>query len=128
MTVPDDVPADVRALLAEHTDEVAELTRRARAVLLAGHPELRERVRRGWHSINYADPDAGFVCALFPLAAHVQLVFERGVLLHDPGGLLVGTGRTVRSLELRDTADADPEVVLEFLDQAVALGRRPARA
>ncbi|WP_369135851.1 DUF1801 domain-containing protein [Modestobacter sp. I12A-02662] len=124
MTVPD----DVEALLAEHSDEVAALTRRARAVLLDGHPELRERVRRGWHSINYAHPDAGFVCALFPLAGHVQLVFERGVLLPDPERRLVGTGRTVRSLELSDATDADLEVVVEYLDQAIALGRRPARA
>jgi hypothetical protein len=123
MTVPD----DVEALLAEHTDEVAALTRRARAVLLDGHPELRERVRHGWHSINYSHPGAGFVCALFPLAGHVQLVFERGVLLPDPEGRLVGTGRTVRSLELREATDAAPEVVVEFLDQAITLGRRPAR-
>ena len=92
-----EVPRDVTALLAEHGDDVVGLTLRLRTVLLDGHPQLVEGVRTGWHSINYRDPDAGFVCALFPMADHVQLVFERGATLPDPYRRLTGTGRQVRA-------------------------------
>jgi hypothetical protein len=79
-------------------------------------------VRTGWHSINYRDPDAGFVCALFPMADHVQLVFERGAALPDPYRRLTGTGRQVRALEFTTGSDVDPAMVLEYLDLAVEVG------
>ncbi len=114
--------AAVEELLAAHPDDVAAAARRLREVILEAHPQLTERVRLGWHSVNYADPAAGFVCAVFPLADHVQLVFERGAQLPDPDGLLGGSGRTVRTLEFRSAAEVDPAVVVAFLDLAVELG------
>jgi hypothetical protein len=116
--------AEVEQLLADHSDAVAGIARLLRRTLLDGHPPLVERVRAGWHSINYHDPAAGFVCAVFPLADRVQLVFERGTQLPDPDGRLTGTGRRVRSLEFTDEADVDPDVVLEFLDHALDVGAR----
>jgi hypothetical protein len=120
--VPRDPDAD--DLLTEHTDAVAATAQRLRTVLLDAHPQLEERVRRGWHSLNYRDPEAGFVCALFPTADRVQLVFEHGARLPDPERRLSGTGRQVRSLELTDAQDVDADVVTTFLDLAVELGAR----
>jgi hypothetical protein len=120
--VPRDPDAD--ELLTEHTDAVAATAQRLRTVLLDAHPQLEERVRRGWHSLNYRDPEAGFVCALFPTADRVQLVFEHGARLPDPERRLSGTGRQVRSLELTDAEDVDADVVTTFLDLAVELGAR----
>lgn len=57
---------EVEALLADHPDEVARVARRVRAVLREGHPGLVEKVRVGWHSINYRDPAAGFADAPLP--------------------------------------------------------------
>ncbi|MGY1640463.1 DUF1801 domain-containing protein [Geodermatophilus sp. SYSU D00703] len=118
--MPRDPDAD--DLLIEHTDAVAATAQRLRAVLLDAHPQLDERVRRGWHSLNYRDPVAGFVCALFPTADRVQLVFEHGVRLPDPERRLGGTGRQVRTLDFADPADVDVDVVTTFLDLAVELG------
>jgi len=109
-------------LLAEHTDAVAATAQRLRSTLLAAHPQLEERARSGWHSINYRDPAAGFVCAIFPGLDGVQLVFEHGARLPDPEGRLGGSGRQVRALEFRGAADVEPEVVVHFLDLAVELG------
>ncbi|MGY1705303.1 DUF1801 domain-containing protein [Geodermatophilus sp. SYSU D00697] len=118
--MPRDPGAD--DLLAEHTEAVAATARRLRAVLLDAHPQLEERVRLGWHSLNYRDPVAGFVCALFPAADRVHLVFEHGARLPDPERRLSGTGRQVRTLDVSDPADVDAEVVTAFLDLAVELG------
>ncbi len=113
---------DAEDLLSEHPETVTATAQRLREVLLDAHPQLEERVRRGWHSINYRDPMAGFVCALFPTADRVQLVFEHGARLPDPDGRLTGTGRQVRALEFTTPDEVDPAVVLPFLDHAVELG------
>jgi hypothetical protein len=118
--VPRDPGAD--DLLSEHPDAVAATAQRLRAVLLDAHPQLEERVRRGWHSLNYRDPVAGFVCAVFPRADRVQLVFEHGARLPDPDRRLSGTGRQVRALDLTSPDEVDPALVGTFLDHAVELG------
>ena len=118
--MPRDPSAD--ALLADHTDDVARTAQRLRSVLLEAQPDLVERARTGWHSINYTHPTAGFVCALFPTADRVDLVFEHGARLPDPDGHLTGDTRQVRTLPLRPDDDLDPRVVAELLDAAVELG------
>ena len=113
---------DAEDLLSGHPETVTATAQRLREVLLAAHPQLEERVRRGWHSINYRDPVAGFVCALFPTADRVQLVVEHGARLPDPERRLSGTGRQVRALDLTAPDQVDAEVVGTFLDHAVELG------
>ena len=56
----------VDRLLADHPDAVVATVQRLRDVLLDAYPELTERARVGWHSVNYSHPRAGFVCAVFP--------------------------------------------------------------
>ena len=114
--------AELDDLLADHPDPVAAILLRLREVLLTGQPSLLERVRPGWHSVNFHDPVAGFVCALFPQADRVQLVFERGALLPDPHRRLGGTGRQVRTLDFAAEDDVDADVILEFLDLALDVG------
>jgi len=122
MLAPMPRDAGAERLLAEHSDEVAATAQRVRSTLLTAHPQLEERVRTGWHSINYRDAAAGFVCAIFPGADRVQLVFEHGARLPDPEGRLSGTGRQVRTIEFRGEADVDTDLVVLFLDLAVDLG------
>ncbi len=109
-------------LLADHTPEVAALARRVRDAVLAARPDLLERVRLGWHSINYRHPAAGFVCGIFPAADRVALLFERGAELPDPAGLLTGRGRQVRELAFAPGQEVDGEVVGCYLDLAVDHG------
>jgi hypothetical protein len=112
----------VEAMLDDHSGEVVATVQRLRDVLLGAHPQLAERARRGWHSINYHDPVAGFVCAVFPGADAVQLVLEHGARLPDPDGRLSGTGAQVRTLEFPAGTEVDADVVVHFLDLAVDLG------
>ncbi|TQN40842.1 hypothetical protein FHU33_0193 [Blastococcus colisei] len=114
--------AAVEQLLADHPDAVIETVHRLRSIVLGAHPQLVERARTGWHSINYRDPVAGFVCALFPGPDRVQLVFEHGARLPDPEGHLSGTGRQVRALDVAAGAPVDADVVTRFLDLAVDQG------
>ena len=118
------MPPDTAAerLLADHPEDVIATAQRLREVLLAAHPDLTERARPGWHSLNYSHPHAGFVCALFPGSDRVDPVLEHGARLPDPDGRLTGNGRQVRTLCFRAPADVDADVVVEFLDLAVEFG------
>lgn len=120
MTVSDGEPAELSALLADHDDEVAASTRRLRAAILAGRPELAEKVYRGWHGLGFHHPELGYVAALFPHEQDVQVGFEHGANLPDPHGMLSGTGRQVRYLIFTPGA-ATPSVedVVEYLDLAL---------
>ena len=79
-------------------------------------------MRPGWHAINYRDPAAGFVCAIFPRADPVQLALVRGARLPDPDGLLTGSGKQLRMLVFASAADVDEDVVTRYLDLTVELG------
>ena len=118
------VPRDPAAeqLLADHPEDVAATAQRLRDVLLAAHPDLTDRARPGWHSLNYSHPRAGFVCALFPGADRVDLVLEHGARLPDPEHRLTGSGRQVRTLPVRPADGVDADLVVEFLDAAVEFG------
>jgi hypothetical protein len=118
--MPRDPGAD--DLFAEHPDAVIRAAQRLRDVLLEAQPDLVERARTGWHSVNYRHPTAGFVCALFPYTDRVDLVFEHGARLPDPDGHLMGTTRQVRTLRVLPDDGVDPDIIVEFLDAAVEIG------
>lgn len=93
----------------------------AREVLLVAEPDLRERVARGWGALTLHHPRAGYVAGLFTYPDRARLVWERGVELHDPEGLLHGDGRQVRWLALDAPGPGLAAAIEAFLAQALAL-------
>jgi hypothetical protein len=65
------------------------------------------------------------MAALVPYKGWVSLIFFRGALLHDPEGLLEGTGALVRHVKLRslDVLEARREALTRLLAGAVDGGR-----
>jgi len=82
-------------------------------------PDLAPRVRLGWGSINFRHPQAGFVCAVFPMPDHVSLVFEHGRQLSSP--LLQGTGRQVRFIRFEPGDPVPRDELAILLAEAIAL-------
>ena len=64
--------------------------------MLAGDPDLTERVYLGWDGIGFRHPDGGYVCAIYPRGGEVRLLFEHGARLEDRAGLLEGHGTQTR--------------------------------
>ena len=78
-------------------------------------------MHRGWNGVGFRHPDAGHVGGLFPLDDHVRLLFEHGVRLDDPLGLLTGDGTQTRFAVLRgDDADPPEEALAALVRDAVA--------
>ncbi len=78
-------PAPVRTLVAD----LATLIKSAA-------PGAREAVRPETRCLRYSHARCGYFCGLYPQVSSAQLLFEFGVLLPDPEGLLEGDGSHVR--------------------------------
>ncbi|MFN8470361.1 MAG: hypothetical protein U0X20_32705 [Caldilineaceae bacterium] len=81
----DNYPGPVRALVAELS-----------ALIKSVAPGAREAVRLETRCLRYSHARCGYFCGLYPQVSSAQLLFEFGVLLPDPEGLLEGDGPHVR--------------------------------
>ena len=109
-TVPKGCSAKVKQIAAELVALVSRVA-----------PDLAAKVRQGWGSVNFRHRRAGFVCAVFPSADRVLLLFEHGRELSHP--LLVDNGKVkqVRWIPFAP-GDAIPEDEIAILiAEAIAL-------
>ena len=66
----------------------------------------------------------GPLCFYMVRKDHVLFGFMRGAMLRDPGKLLEGTGKYLRHVKLRSTAEARRPQVRLLLKQAAQLNRK----
>lgn len=107
-------------LLARHP-ATAAIAAELVALVSRVAPDLAAKVRQGWGSVNFRHWRAGFVCAVFPSADRVLLLFEHGRELSHP--LLVDNGKVkqVRWIPFAP-GDAIPEDEIAILiAEAIAL-------
>ena len=114
-------PEDLEAaeLLVDHADHVVATAQWLRELVADAVPDAVERVYPGWHGFGYRHPVAGYFCAVFPRTDDVKLSFEHGARLADPHGLLTGTGRQVRQVDVRAPGDPPAELLVELIDAAL---------
>jgi len=93
------------------------MVERLRRIIQQTVPEAVESAHPVWHSISYRHPSSGYFCGIFPHQDFINLAFEFGVLLPDPQKLLVGDGKQVRYLRVKNEGDI-PEPALKALLQA----------
>jgi hypothetical protein len=108
--------------LAKYPDYVRALAERLRQLVLRTVPTASEHVYLGWKALGYRDPQSGYFCGIFPQADHVRLLFEHGAALPDPDGLLTGTTRQVRYVEIRAAEDLRVEAIQRLLRAALVHG------
>lgn len=114
MAKPDDI-------IADHTPAIREVVETLRRLIVAAVPDASERAYSGWHSINYRQPTSGYFCGIFPREEYVDLIFEFGVLLPDPDGLLQGDGKQVRLIRFTSEGDIRLEPLRKLLLAALDL-------
>jgi hypothetical protein len=116
------VPKDVHDFLMASHPGLADLALWVREAVLAGEPELTERVYLGWDGIGFRHPDGGYVCAIYPRQQEqeVRLLFEHGVRLHDREHLLEGAGTQTRFIRVRERNDRLAAAIGRYVQDAVA--------
>jgi len=117
-----------RELLAEHSAVVRNLVEKLRRILNETMPEADERVAVGWHALTYHDPEAGYICGIFPFEDHVKIYFEHGVMLDDPAKVLQGTTQQTRFVMVSKAADIRPAPLRLLIGEAIAVTSRIRRA
>ncbi len=108
-------------LLGSYPPPIREVAYRLRKVVLEVAVNANEKANKGWRSISYRHPDVGYFCGIFPFEDHVDLIFEFGVLLPDPGEMLKGEARQVRYLRFREVKDIHVQPLRRLLGAALTL-------
>jgi hypothetical protein len=112
---------ELETLLGRFDPAIAALAVKIVGVVRDVRPDLTSAVKLGWGSVNFRHGRAGHLCAVFPQAANVLLVFEHGRLLDSP--LLVDNGRVTRvrwiPFEPGDAIPVDDIAIL--IAEAIAL-------
>ena len=101
-------------ILRDHSPEVRQIVGALRKLITDTLDGLTEKAYPGWHAIGLRHPRAGYICGIFPYESTVKLIFEKGVLLSDPQGVLKGDTKQIRYIEVSDV-DQIPEDALRLL-------------
>ena len=102
-------PKSFTAMLASQPADIAKLARAARALIVSVMPGVFEVV---WVRQKVAGYGTGVkkktehFCWIAPQRAWVNLGFNYGSELPDPGGMLEGTGNKFRHVKIRTASDA----------------------
>jgi hypothetical protein len=118
-------PPDRRLLgyLAAYDPHVSDLTLALREMVLEEAPAAIESVVKSYAvAIGFSftgKPLKDGFCHIVTYATHVNLGFNRGALLPDPNRILVGKGKSIRHITIRNHSDLENPVVRRFLQAAI---------
>ena len=114
----------IASLLRPWPDEVCDLALELRDFVLETFPELAETI--AFNALCYYKPGrpygviGGNVCLIGPGDDCLHLGFIHGASLPDPDGLLQGTGKAKRHIELRTPKDLHRRAFKKLLRAAIA--------
>lgn len=110
-------------LLQETADELAQIARRLRDVVLDVDPQAVEVVRLGDNAASYGvgpKKMSEAYCYIMPQKNWVNLGFYAGADLPDPEGLLEGTGKRLRHIKVKSLTGAEQTAVRALIAAALA--------
>ena len=112
----------VHAFLASYPPEVRDLALKLRALVFEVIPGAREQVDTPNEMIGYGFSlkRADMICVIAPYTTHVILMFGKGAELRDPEGLLKGTEKHVRLVNIKQASDIEAPALRTLLEMAVA--------
>ena len=108
------------------TARIALIPRPERETATALRDLIRAALPRAQESIKWGYPTysgESNICSLNPAKGYVRLQFFRGAHLHDPHGLLEGTGKGMRHIKVRRRADVKKGRMTALLKAAEKLDR-----
>ena len=122
------VEARIDEFLAKYSREVGSELRAAREHLRSLFPRGYELIYDNYNALVFGfSPTERTSEAFLSVAGYpkwVTLFFLRGIDLHDPGGLLQGSGKQVRSVRLRTARQLSEPAVKALIAQALEPHRK----
>jgi hypothetical protein len=119
-------PRSAEEILKPYPDDVQALANQARRALLKLLPGAEESVDPSASvlSYGYGPGYRGMVCTLILSKSGVKLGFVRGAGLHDPNGLLEGSGKTHKYVQLHTASDLNNPGLKELIRAAQVAGQQ----
>ena len=119
--------------LAASGPHVSNLTLALRDVVLEEAPEAIESISKGYAlAIGYSftgKPLKDGFCHIVTYSTHVNLGFNRGALLPDPKRILVGKGKSIRHITIRNEGELERQFVRRYIQAAIdQIGGPPTSA
>ena len=109
--------------LAPYGPHVSNLTLALRDVVLEEAPQAIESISKGYAlAIGYSftgRPLKDGFCHIVTYSTHVNLGFNRGALLPDPNGILVGKGKSIRHITISNESELERPFVRRYLQAAI---------
>jgi len=119
--------------LAAYDPHVSNLTLAVREVVLQEAPQAVESISKGYAlAIGYSftgKPLKDGFCHIVTYSTHVNLGFNRGAQLPDPKGILVGKGKSIRHITIRNESELERPYFRRYLQAAIdQIGGPPTTA
>jgi hypothetical protein len=115
--------------LAAYSPHISDLTLALREVVLEEAPEAIESIFKGYAvSIGFSftgKPLKDGFCHVVTYSTHVNLGFNRGALLPDPNGILVGKGKSIRHITIHKQSELEHPAIRRYLQAAIEQVDRP---
>ncbi len=116
-----DDPAALRELLDASSPEVRAVIEALDALVRRVDPQVVQVVWTHQRTVGYGVGPKKFTehyAYLGVYSRHVNLGFNQGARLDDPGGVLTGSGAMFRSVKVSDPSQADDPRLVDLLRQA----------
>lgn len=116
---------DVRPLLADHSPQVRATFQALRGLMHELLPGVNEQLDMPDHLVAYGYGPVGgtrmrdLLVALIPHKAHVNVQLADGAQLHDPAGIVEGTGKRIRHVKCRSVVDVGRPALRTLVQQQV---------
>jgi hypothetical protein len=115
--------------LASYDPHVAGLTLALREAVLEEAPDAIESIVQGYAvAIGFSftgKPVKDGFCHIVSYSSYVNLGFNRGALLPDPNRILMGKGKMIRHITIRDQKELERPFVRRYLQAAIEQVGRP---
>ncbi len=122
--------ADFDKLLTRYSHDIRTIATKMRVSVLKVFPDALEKTYWGWSNTWYgfSGKSKDMVFSINPIKPYVQLYFLRGSELSDPDGLLEGTGKKLRHVNIRSAAELKSPKLIRLMRRAVAHGKRVSKS
>ncbi len=109
------------AWLAEQSADLRDVISEIRTTIVASGQNFREGIK--WGSPSYWLPEVSRrnICYIAPHTDYVRLGFFNGALMHDPDGMLEGTGKKLRHIKVYKVDDTNRQTLTDYVTAATKL-------
>ncbi|WP_118950778.1 DUF1801 domain-containing protein [Taibaiella helva] len=127
MTLSRSIHPDFRVLLDLKSKAVIDLFTDLRQYILELCPDANELLYHT-HALtavfSLSEKLSDAFCMLTIYTGHLNLGFNKGTLLHDPHGLLTGTGNLIRHIDVAQSSDYRNASVKALVQEAIQQARK----